>query len=77
MTNKYAEALAAFLKSTGTSQAKFASLVGCSQPTVFHYTTGGRFPTKETARRIELASDGRVPINLWQIAAIDRAGIYN
>ena len=76
MTNKYAEALAAFLKSSGLSQAKFARSVGCSQPTIFHYTTGGRFPAKETARRIELASDGRVPIALWQMTAVERAGIY-
>ena len=77
MTNKYAEALAAFLKSSNTSQAKFARLVGCSQTHVCHFTQGRRFPGKEMARKIELASDGRVPINLWQIAAIDRAGIYN
>lgn len=76
MANKYAEALAAFLQSTGTSQAKFAELIGCSQPHVFHFSKGTRFPRKEMARKIELATDGRVPINLWQITAIDRAGIY-
>jgi transcriptional regulator with XRE-family HTH domain len=77
MSNKYSEALAAFLKSSKISQAKFARQVGCSQPTIFHYTTGGRFPAKETARKIELASDGRVPISLWQMIAVERAGIYS
>ena len=76
MNNKYGEALAAFLKSSSLSQKKFADRVGCSQPTMFQYTTGARFPRKDTARRIHDETDGHVPLALWQAAAVERAGIY-
>lgn len=76
MSNKYGEALAAFLKSNSISQAKFARRVGCSQPTMCQFTQGARFPNKKVARNIHEESGGQVPFNLWQIAAIDRADIY-
>jgi transcriptional regulator with XRE-family HTH domain len=76
MTNKYSEALAAFLKGNKMSQAKFAREIGCSQTHVCHFTQGKRFPNKDTARKIEAETAGQVPLNLWQIAAIERAGIY-
>ena len=76
MSNKYGEALAAFLKSTAISQAKFASQVGSSQPTICHYIQGVKLPRKPVARKIDEATGGKVPFNLWQIVAIERADIY-
>lgn len=76
MSNKYSEALAAFLKSSGLSQANFASQVGSSQPTICHYANGVKLPRKRVARRIDEVTGGKVPFNLWQIVAIERADIY-
>lgn len=76
MSNKYSEALAAFLKSSGLSQAKFADQVGSSQPTICHYAQGVKLPRKRVAQRIDAATEGKVPFNLWQIVAIERADIY-
>lgn len=76
MSNKYSEALAAFLKSSKTSQASFARQVGCSQPTICHYAQGVKLPRKRIAKSIDEASEGQVPFHLWQKAAIDRADIY-
>lgn len=76
MNNKYSEALAAFLKSSGLSQAKFARQVDSSQPTICHYAQGVKLPRKSVARRIDEATGGQVPFNLWQLVAIERADIY-
>lgn len=76
MSNKYSEALAAFLKSSGLSQAKFAGQVGSSQPTICHYAQGVKLPRKAVAKRIDEATAGKVPFNLWQIVAVERADIY-
>jgi transcriptional regulator with XRE-family HTH domain len=76
MSNKYSEALAAFLKSNSISQAKFARQVESSQPTICHYAQGVKLPRKAVARKIDEATNGQVPFNLWQIVAIERADIY-
>lgn len=76
MSNKYGEALAAFLQSKSISQADFARQIGSSQPMVCHYAQGRKLPRKAGARRIDEATEGQVPFNLWQIVALDRAGIY-
>lgn len=76
MSNKYSEALAAFLKSNRISQATFARQVGSSQPTICHYAQGVKLPRKPKAKLIDQVTNGQVPFNLWQIVAIERADIY-
>ena len=76
MSNKYSEALAAFLKSNRISQAAFASRIGSSQPTVCHYAQGVKLPRKGMARNIDRETLGQVPFGLWQTVALERADIY-
>lgn len=76
MSNKYAEALAAFLKSNSIRQAAFARAIGSSQPTVCHYAQGKKWPRKEMAKAIDRETSGQVPLRLWQSVALERADIY-
>lgn len=69
----YTETLAAFVAET--TQAKFATDAGITQASVSRYLAGERFPNRDAAEKIERASDGKVPLALWQLEAAHRYGI--
>ena len=69
----YTETLAAYVSET--TQAKFAADAGLTQASVSRYLAGERFPNRDAAEKIERASEGRVPLVLWQSEAAHRYGI--
>lgn len=73
--NSYQTALARFLDKDGIRQDDIAAKVKVSQAAINRYAKGRRFPNAKTAKLIETATDGEVPFELWQQAAIERYGI--
>lgn len=74
--NDYASALKAYLEQPDRSQKALADAIGTSQPSVARYARGERFPENvELARKIDAATDGEVPLGLWQRVAMARLGI--
>ena len=71
----YATALKAWLDEPGRTQKSLAERIGTTQPSLHRYATGERFPERELAQRIHDATEGGVPISIWQKAALDRFGI--
>jgi transcriptional regulator with XRE-family HTH domain len=57
------------------SQEGFAKRIGRSQTAVSRYAAGLRFPDAETAKAIDEATGGAVPLSLWQQEAMRRIGI--
>lgn len=71
----YAQALAAYLGSPERTQAALATALRTSQPAVHRWAQGHRFPDRDTAERIEAATNGAVPFALWQAEAARRIGL--
>lgn len=71
----YKEALAAYLKSDGSTQAALADAISKTQAAVSRYATGERFPDSKTARDIDEKTNGAVPLTLWQREAAQRIGL--
>lgn len=71
----YRRALGAYLEPKERTQEALAGLIGRSQAAVNRYATGERFPDADTARKIEEATEGAVPFDLWQRVAMDRLGM--
>jgi transcriptional regulator with XRE-family HTH domain len=60
--------LAEYLERSATTQAQFAERLGCDQSTVCRILKDG--PRRmETARRIEILTDGAVPVSAWSVMA--------
>lgn len=57
--------LAAYLRSTGTPQARFAATIGCSQSYLSELVSGAKTPGLGLALRIERATAGAVPASAW------------
>jgi transcriptional regulator with XRE-family HTH domain len=55
--------LSEFLKSSSTSHADFAAMIGVSQVAVTRYANGVREPNFEILRKIAEATGGRVTAN--------------
>lgn len=68
----YSLALADHLKGKADTQSDFAARIGAPQATVCRYVNGDRLPTAEYARKIEAATDGQVPFDLWQSTFMER-----
>lgn len=68
----YRKALSAYLEPADRTQESLADAIGHSQPTVNRYVNGERFPNAATARKIDAATDGKVPFELWQRVATER-----
>jgi hypothetical protein len=71
----YASALKAWLEGPDRSQAALAEAIGSTQPSIHRYATGERFPERNIAERIDLATAGDVAMALWQRVALARIGI--
>lgn len=71
----YATALKHYLDTPEVKQETLAAAIGKSQPAVFRYANGQRFPDAETARKIDTATGGIVSFALWQSVAMKRLGI--
>ena len=71
----YQKALAAYLEPADRTQAALADKIGKTQAAINRYVNGARFPDAQTARQIHDATDGAVPFELWQSAALTRLGI--
>lgn len=75
MSNPYAAALAAHLTAHNVKQDELAGKIDRTQVAVSRYVNGARFPDLETARLIDTATEGSVPLSLWQRVALGRLGI--
>lgn len=73
--NAYQTALKHFLAREGVKQDDVAERIGKSQAAVNRYANGHRFPDAETARKIDVATEGVVAFALWQSVAMERLGI--
>lgn len=71
----YRKALSAYLEPKDRTQDALAEKVGRSQAAVNRYVNGERFPDADTARKIEEATEGAVPFDIWQRVAMDRLGM--
>ena len=71
----YSTALKHYLAKPDVKQDDLAEAIKRSQPAVFRYANGKRFPDAETARLIEAATNGVVPFKLWQSVAMQRLGM--
>lgn len=71
----YSEALNAFLGTKSLNQQDLAEKAECTQAAISRYATGLRFPPRETAEKIERASEGAVPMSLWRVVAAEKAGL--
>lgn len=68
----YQTALATYL--AGTSQGALAAAAETSQANISRYL-GGRLPSREIAERIDRATNGAVPVAIWQLVMAERVGI--
>lgn len=73
--NDYALSLQAHLACPDNSESELAVKAQTTQATINRYRNGVRFPSAENARRIDGATGGRVPFDLWKRVAAERAGI--
>lgn len=73
--NAYQSALRHFLSREGIRQEDVAAKINKSQPALNRYAKGLRFPDADTARKIDEATGGVVPFELWQSVAMERMGI--
>ena len=71
----YQKALRDFVADEANTQAALAHQIGRSQAAVNRYAQGLRFPDSMTARKIDAATDGKVPFALWMAEASARIGI--
>lgn len=71
----YATALKHYLDRPEVKQEDLATAINRSQPAVFRYANGQRFPDSETAKKIDEATGGIVPFKLWQSVAMQRLGL--
>lgn len=71
----YATALKHYIDQPEVKQEELARAIKKSQPAVFRYANGQRFPDAETAREIDTATGGVVGFALWQSVAMKRLGI--
>jgi len=58
-------ALAAYLRDAGLTQAELARRLGCSEAFVSYMVSGSRAPGRKLARRIAIATEGAVPMEAW------------
>lgn len=70
----YKDALRQFLDGEET-QGALAAQIGKTQASVSRYAAGARFPDVGTARLIDAATNGAVPLSLWQAEAMARIGL--
>ena len=61
-----------YLKSKKISQYRFAKMCGMNESTISLILQGKTFPTPETIKKIELATDGEVKANDFMKQAQDR-----
>jgi transcriptional regulator with XRE-family HTH domain len=71
----YRRALGAYFEPKERTQEALANRIGRSQAAVNRYVNGERFPDADTARKIEEATEGAVPFDLWQRITMDRLGM--
>ena len=71
----YATALKHYLGKPDVKQEDIAREIKKSQPAVFRYANGQRFPDSKTAKLIDEATSGVVSFALWQSVAMQRLGI--
>lgn len=71
----YRAALQAHLATDGNTQAKLAATAGITQAAISRYVTGDRFPDKEMAQKIDLATAGEVSVAIWREEAARRLGL--
>lgn len=71
----YATALKHYLETPEVKQETLATAVKRTQPAIWRYANGKRFPDAATARLIDEATTGIVSFALWQSVAMKRLGI--
>lgn len=71
----YRAALQAHLATDGNTQAKLAVAAGTTQAAISRYATGDRFPDKEMAQKIDVATGGGVSVAVWRDEAARRLGL--
>ena len=71
----YSEAIKAHLADADLQVQEFAEMLGVKQPTVTRYKEGERFPDAEMARKIEMATGGKVSFELWLSIFKERVGL--
>jgi transcriptional regulator with XRE-family HTH domain len=71
----YSDTLAAHLKARKLTDREFGDLIGATQPTVWRYRNGARFPDASVAREIDRRTEGAVPFALWLAEFNAKAGI--
>ena len=57
--------LAQYLEAHNLTQAAFAARVGVEQPTISRLVKNAKGPSPGLAKRIEMATDGKVPVYVW------------
>lgn len=75
----YAAAIARYLADTDDNQAELAEKAGITQASISRYKGSGnnppRLPPRDIAKRIETATDGKVPFTLWAGEAAKQIGL--
>jgi len=71
----YRTALQAHLAIDGNTQAKLAEAAGITQAAISRYVTGDRFPDREMAQKIDIATEGGVSLAIWREEAARRLGL--
>ena len=71
----YRAALSQYLDPPERTQEALGAAIGKSQVAISRYVNGERFPDVDTARAIDAATDGAVPLSLWRADAAQRFGI--
>ena len=59
------QTLAQYLAERGIRQADFAEKVSSTSATVSRWCSGKAFPSPDAIRRIDAATDGKVPPAVW------------
>ena len=67
------QTLAQYLAEAGLTQAQFAKQVSTTDATVSRWCTGKAFPSPDAIRRIDTATNGKVPPGIWFAPAIPEA----
>jgi predicted transcriptional regulator len=76
---EYAEAIDRYLRETDDNQFDLAQRAGITQASISRYKgsdkTPPRLPSRDIAKRIDEATAGKVPFNLWAIEAAKQIGL--
>lgn len=71
----YQDALAAYLDRPENTETALAENIGKSQASVNRYRNGERFPDSDTAKAIDLHTEGEVSFAIWRAEFLTRSGL--